>query len=90
MNQIPEFIAAPKPGDPVNPDHYTQGSIEVIDVLRAKMTPEEFRGFCKGNVIKYLLRGEHKGAAGVDYSKASWYASWIAGVDPRPNTRTRR
>ena len=51
-----------KPDDPVNhPAHYTQGGIECIYAIRAALTPEEFRGFCKGNLIKYAWRERHKG-----------------------------
>ena len=43
--------------DPVNnPPHYTQGELEVIDILQDKLTPEEFEGFLKGNVLKYTFR----------------------------------
>lgn len=59
--------------DMVNqPPHYTSGGIETIDYMRAKMTPEEYRGFLKGNAIKYLSRAEMKGGA-EDYKKAQWY-----------------
>ena len=68
--------------DSVNPDHYKAGGVETNDYLRAKLSPEEFAGFCKGNVIKYLSRAELKGGA-EDYGKAAWYASWLAGKDPR-------
>jgi hypothetical protein len=56
-----------------HPDHYTTGGIEVIDVLRAKLSAEQFEGFCLGNAIKYLTRAGHKGPATVDYRKARWY-----------------
>lgn len=39
-----------------NPDHYTSGDIECIDAIKAALTPEEFRGFLKGNCFKYLWR----------------------------------
>ena len=68
--------------DAINPTHYKAGGVETIDFLRAKLTPEEFAGFCKGNVIKYLSRAELKGGA-EDYRKAAWYAIWLAGTDPR-------
>lgn len=42
------------------PSHYTQGGIECIDAIRAALTAEEFRGYCKGNAIKYLWRERHK------------------------------
>ena len=61
--------------DPVNhPTHYTSGEIECIDAIRAALTPEEFRGFCKGNVIKYSWREKIKGGD-QDLKKAVWYAS---------------
>lgn len=66
--------------DPVNhPDHYTAGGIEVIDVLKAKLTPEQFTGFCLGNAIKYTLRAGHKGIAAedTDLAKARWYLNRI-------------
>ena len=69
--------------DSVNPSHYKTGGVECIDYLRAKLTPEEFRGYLKGNVIKYLSREGRKGGS-EDLAKASWYASMLAGVDPRP------
>lgn len=48
--------------DPINhPEHYTQGEIECIDAIRAALTPEEFRGYCKGNVLKYVWRERSKG-----------------------------
>jgi hypothetical protein len=61
--------------DPVErPSHYTVGGIEAIDYLRAKMTPEEFAGFCKGNALKYLSRAPYKhGDSLEDLKKAQWY-----------------
>ena len=66
----------------INPAHYKSGGIECIDYLRAKLSPEEFRGFLKGNAMKYLSRAEQKGRE-EDYKKAAWYTSMLAGVDPR-------
>ena len=70
--------------DKINPAHYHIGGEDLIDFLRAKLTAEEFRGFCKGNNIKYLVRAEYKGERESDYAKASWYAAWLEGRDPRP------
>ncbi|MFZ6872844.1 DUF3310 domain-containing protein [Undibacterium sp. Di27W] len=64
--------------DPVNtPQHYTAGGIEFIDILRAKLTPEELRGYFKGNVIKYVIRAELKDGL-QDYQKCARYANWLA------------
>lgn len=56
-----------------HPDHYTGGGIEVIDYLRAKLTPEQYAGFCLGNALKYLSRAGRKGDAATDLRKAAWY-----------------
>lgn len=61
--------------DPVNhPQHYTQGPIEVIDLI------EGFGlGYHLGNVVKYVLRSPHKGNEIQDLEKARWYLDrWIA------------
>lgn len=58
--------------DNVNhPSHYTQG-IEVIDILKDKLTPEQFDGFCLGNILKYTMRARHKNGM-EDLKKAQWY-----------------
>ena len=59
--------------DPVNnPDHYSSGNIECIDAIRAALTDEEFKGFCKGNIIKYIWRERNKGSL-ESVRKANWY-----------------
>lgn len=55
------------------PKHYTVGGFEAIDVVRAKLTHEEFVGFCKGNVLKYLMRANYKEHHDKDIGKAEWY-----------------
>lgn len=60
--------------DPVHaPSHYTDGGIETIDYLEAKLTREEFVGYCRGNALKYLSRAGKKGDAAEDFAKAAWY-----------------
>jgi len=59
--------------DPVNsPEHYRQGDIECIDAIQAALTPEEFRGYIKGNVLKYTWRERLKGGE-ESLKKAQWY-----------------
>jgi hypothetical protein len=55
-----------------SPPHYRQGSIECVDAIEAALTPEEFRGYCKGNALKYIWRERHKGGA-ESLLKAAWY-----------------
>jgi hypothetical protein len=65
--------------DPVNhPAHYTQGGIECIEAIQAALTPEEFRGYCKGNVLKYVWREKHKQGT-ESLRKANWYMQWLIG-----------
>lgn len=59
--------------DNVNhPAHYTAGSIECVDAIQAALTPEEFRGWLKGNVLKYAWRERLKNGQ-EDLKKAEWY-----------------
>ena len=55
-----------------NPPHYKNGDIQCIQAIESALSPEEFRGFCKGNVIKYTWREQYKGKD-QDLSKALWY-----------------
>lgn len=74
-----ENYSLPVEGDSINPDHYTHGGIETIDYLQAKLSAEEFKGFLKGNVLKYLSRAEKKNGA-EDYKKAQWYMNKLVEV----------
>jgi hypothetical protein len=59
--------------DSVNhPSHYTQGSIETIDYMESCLTPEEFCGGCKMNILKYVSREKFKNGL-EDLKKARWY-----------------
>lgn len=57
--------------DPTNPAHYRQGDIECIDAIKAALG-DQFPGFLRGNVIKYLWRYRQKGGV-EDLKKADWY-----------------
>ena len=59
-----------------HPNHYTFGSIEVIDYIRDKMTPDEFQGYCMGNILKYISRHKHKNGV-EDLKKAQVYLGWL-------------
>jgi hypothetical protein len=61
-----------------HPPHYRQGGIECIEAIEAALTPEEFRGYCKGNALKYVWRERHKGGD-ESLRKAMWYLARLAG-----------
>jgi len=53
--------------DNINPSHYRQGNIEVIDfILDQKFS------YLEGNVIKYISRYKYKNGL-EDLNKARWY-----------------
>ena len=54
------------------PMHYAAGTIECIDAIEAQLSAEEFRGYLKGNIIKYIWREKHKGKI-ESLKKALWY-----------------
>jgi len=59
--------------DPVNhPSHYTEGEIECIEAICAQLTLEEYRGYLKGAIAKYVWREKHKGGK-ESLRKAQWY-----------------
>lgn len=64
------------PGNVAHPGHYNQGGIECIDAIKSCMSPEAFKGFLKGNIIKYIWRHEQKGGAD-DLAKAAVYLDWL-------------
>lgn len=70
----PVLTPTPKVDMVNHPPHYTQGGIETIDFLQAKLTREEFIGYLKGNVLKYGSRLGKKGDIDVDAGKMAWYA----------------
>ena len=60
--------------DEVNkPEHYNTGSVECIDAIQATLSEEEFKGYCRGNTLKYLWRCTYKGKTKQDLEKAKWY-----------------
>ena len=68
--------------DMVNhPDHYNKGGIETIDLIKMALSDDEFKGYLKGNVLKYKLRAPYKGKESEDHDKAKVYYDWLGEVD---------
>ena len=40
--------------------YYDAGGIEVFDIIKAKLTAEQWQGWLLGNVLKYSARMMHK------------------------------
>ena len=60
---------------------YYDHGIETIEIIRAKLTPEQFKGYCLGNVIKYACRYNFKHINGIgkqrDMDKIINYATFM-------------
>lgn len=61
-----------------NPQHYKLNGLDIesIDVVRSVLGKEKFIGFCKGNILKYLIREENKNGI-EDVKKAQKYIDWL-------------
>lgn len=57
-------------------DHYTNNGIQPIQIMKANMTKEKYRGFLEGNILKYTLRYEDKNGL-EDLKKAKTYLTWL-------------
>tara|TARA_B100000073_G_C23352408_1_gene419428 strand:- start:164 stop:511 length:348 start_codon:yes stop_codon:yes gene_type:complete len=74
--------------DNVNsPPHYREGFIECIDAIQASMSDEEFKGYCKGNVLKYIWRYNYKGKAFEDISKSEYYLKKLKSLIKETNAK---
>lgn len=59
--------------------HYKAMAVEPWTVMEAVLTPEEFRGFLKGNIIKYSMRQGRKHDSD-DAGKAQHYIAKLKKV----------
>lgn len=56
--------------DAIEPDHYKNGDHDLLWHLKDILTPEEFRGAMKMNIIKYVVRENNKnGIEDIDKAK---------------------
>ena len=56
-----------------SPKHYNTGNIECIEAIEESMSSVAFKGYLKGNCMKYLWRYDYKGKQVEDLQKAQWY-----------------
>lgn len=70
-----EISGEKAPGNDIDhPERYGGDTpYECIKVLKAWLSPDEFRGFLKGNAIKYLCRIGKKDEPAKEAAKAEWY-----------------
>lgn len=65
----------------VGGSHYKDMPMQPWDVLEAVLTPAEFRGFLKGNIVKYSMRSGLKEGSD-DGAKAKHYRDKLKSLPP--------
>ncbi len=69
-----------------NPTHYNTGEIECIDAIKESMSSVAFKGYLKGNCMKYLWRYDYKGKQVQDLQKAGWYLNKLTAMVTEENS----
>ena len=57
--------------------YYNVGNIEIIDYIKAKLSPEQYKGYLLGNIYKYSGRAQYKGEYEKDVVKLAQYVNWL-------------
>ena len=59
--------------------YYDAGGIETLDIIKAKLTLEQYQGYLLGNAIKYQCHMMHKTPDNPkrDAEKAVHYTTWL-------------
>lgn len=73
MADLPPKIKDCKCDSINHPAYYNQGKVECIDAMESMLTKEEFKGYLKGSILKYLWRIGLKGSVKENLDKLKWY-----------------
>jgi hypothetical protein len=86
MNKYEDQLNGTRADDlQVSGNHYKEMPIQPWAVMESVLTPEEFRGFLKGNIIKYAMRAGRKEGSD-DGNKAKHYMMKLREVGYGPNS----
>lgn len=58
-------------------NHYSSCKVQPLEIMSNDFTPEEYRGFLKGNILKYLLRLGKKDPIEQELSKIKTYVGLL-------------
>ena len=70
--------------DNINPKHYKQGKIEVIDFIL-----DQQMNYLEGNIVKYISRYKHKNGI-EDLKKALWYLNKLIGEKQNDKNKSKK
>lgn len=65
--------------------HYHDAVIEPLKMMCFMFNRDEFRGFLKGNIIKYSLRAPYKGQESEDRRKTEFYLDLLDTIEGYPD-----
>ena len=68
------------------PKHYNTGNIECIEAIEESMSSVAYKGYLKGNCMKYLWRYDYKGKQVEDLQKAGWYLNKLTEMVTKENS----
>ena len=76
---IPDESDYVNTGLPKDSTHYQHTLLQPLEIMQRIMAPEEFKGFLKGNILKYSIRGGNKQgeSAEKDLGKVETYSRWL-------------
>ena len=66
---------------------FVSAGIEVMDLI-CKAGIGVAEGFCRGNIIKYILRAPNSRTPAEDYAKAEHYARMLKNLEKRSTWRS--
>jgi hypothetical protein len=72
----------------VSGNHYKEMPVQPWSVMESVLTPDEFIGFLKGNIIKYSMRAGRK-AGSDDANKARHYQLKLQEITNGPHPRSK-
>lgn len=75
-------MTIPKPQPQVGGTHYEDFKIQPIEAMEAWLDANEFKGYLRCNIIKYIVRYPHKGRV-QDLEKANWYLEKLIEIETR-------
>lgn len=85
-HEFSNTVLAEHTADNVNsPAHYGKGSIECIDYIEDFLTTEEYIGYLRGNIAKYLHRWRYKNKQ-EDLLKSQWYLGRLIKLQGKEQT----
>ena len=76
FSDYPDIYPTPIKDNVNSPSHYGQGKIEAIEYIKDSLTKEEYIGYLRGNIAKYLHRWRYKNGL-EDLNKAQVYLGWL-------------